>query len=92
MTLRHALSLPFIVLIKLYQFTLSPFVGRQCRFHPTCSWYALEAYRVHGPIRGTMLTARRILKCHPFHRGGYDPVPEEQSGKSAEQQSSKAKT
>ena len=75
MTARHALSLPFIVVIKLYQFTLAPLVGRQCRFSPTCSWYALEAYREHGPLRGTWLTARRILRCHPFHRGGYDPVP-----------------
>lgn len=90
MTLRHGLSLPFIVLIKLYQFTLSPFVGRQCRFHPTCSWYALDAYRLHGPIQGTMLTARRILKCHPFHRGGYDPVPGAENGRTAEQPSGRA--
>jgi putative membrane protein insertion efficiency factor len=77
--INRALSLPFIVVIKLYQYTLSPFVGRHCRFHPTCSWYALEAYRVHGPFRGTALTVRRLLKCHPLHRGGYDPVPEERS-------------
>ena len=66
---------PFIALIKLYQFTLSPIVGRQCRFHPTCSWYGLDAYRQHGALRGTLLTARRIARCHPFHKGGYDPVP-----------------
>lgn len=76
MMLRRALSWPFVVAIKAYQVTLSPLVGRQCRFHPTCSWYALEAYRRHGPVRGTMLTLRRLLRCHPFHRGGYDPVPE----------------
>lgn len=76
MTVRHALAIPFIVTIKAYQFTLAPFVGGQCRFHPTCSWYALEAYRTHGPLRGSVLTIRRLLKCHPFHRGGYDPVPE----------------
>jgi len=68
-------SLPFIILIKLYQFTLSPTFGRHCRFHPTCSWYALEAYRVHGPTRGTWLTVRRLLRCHPFGGSGYDPVP-----------------
>ncbi len=75
MTLRHALSLPFILVIRLYQVTLSPLVGRHCRFHPTCSRYAAEAYRVHGPIRGTYLTARRIARCHPFGGHGYDPVP-----------------
>jgi uncharacterized protein len=87
MTLRHALAIPFILAIKMYQVTLAPFVGGQCRFHPTCSWYALEAYRVHGPVRGSMLSVRRLLKCHPFHRGGYDPVPEaEQQQQAAEQQ------
>jgi putative membrane protein insertion efficiency factor len=72
--LARALTLPFIALIKLYQFTLSPFMGGQCRFHPTCSWYALEAYHKYGPIRGTWLTLRRLLRCHPFNPGGYDPV------------------
>lgn len=66
---------PFIILIKVYQFTLSPLVGRQCRFHPTCSWYGLEAYRRFGAIKGTWLTLRRLARCHPFHAGGYDPVP-----------------
>lgn len=68
-------SWPFMALIKLYQFTLSPVLGRQCRFHPTCSWYGLEAYRRFGPIRGSWLTLRRLARCHPFHPGGYDPVP-----------------
>lgn len=68
-------NLPFIAVIKLYQFTLSPIMGRQCRFSPTCSWYGLGAYREHGPIRGTLLTAWRILRCNPFAKGGYDPVP-----------------
>jgi uncharacterized protein len=70
---------PFIAAIKLYQFTLSPLIGRQCRFSPTCSWYGLEAYRRHGPIRGTWLTVRRIVRCNPFVKGGYDPVPVETS-------------
>ena len=73
------LSLPFILAIRLYQVTLGPLMGGHCRFHPTCSRYAIEAYRMHGPIRGSWLTARRIGRCHPFGRGGYDPVPERKS-------------
>ena len=69
------LSLPFEWLIRLYQITLSPLVGGQCRFYPTCSHYGLEAYRQHGVVRGTAMTVRRILRCHPFSSGGYDPVP-----------------
>jgi putative membrane protein insertion efficiency factor len=66
---------PFIAVIKVYQFTLSPIMGRSCRFWPTCSWYGLEAYRTHGPIVGTWMTAWRILRCNPFGGHGYDPVP-----------------
>lgn len=73
--LNTILSLPFIALIWAYRITLSPFLGRHCRFEPTCSRYGLDAYHEHGPIRGTWLTARRILRCHPFSKGGYDPVP-----------------
>ncbi|MDX2147776.1 MAG: membrane protein insertion efficiency factor YidD [Planctomycetota bacterium] len=69
------LTSPFTGAIWVYKATLAPFLGGQCRFHPSCSDYALDAYRVHGPIRGTGLTLRRLLRCHPFHRGGYDPVP-----------------
>jgi len=69
------LSIPFIAIIWLYRITLSPFVGGQCKHTPTCSRYALEAYRVHGPILGSILTTRRILRCNPFAKGGYDPVP-----------------
>jgi putative membrane protein insertion efficiency factor len=71
---------PFVAAIKLYQFTLSPVLGRGCRFHPTCSWYALEAYREHGALRGTALTAWRLLRCNPFCRGGWDPVPPRHGG------------
>lgn len=71
---RVALVVP-LGLIRLYQWTLSPLVGGQCRFHPTCSRYGFEAYRTHGLWRGTLLTARRLARCHPFSRGGYDPVP-----------------
>ncbi len=67
--------LPFTAIIRVYQVTLSPLVGGQCRYSPTCSHYALDAYREHGPLRGTCMTVRRILRCHPFAKGGYDPVP-----------------
>jgi uncharacterized protein len=70
-----AASLPFVIIIWAYRVTLSPFIGGQCKHTPTCSRYALEAYRVHGPIHGTILTIRRILSCNPFAHGGYDPVP-----------------
>ncbi len=68
-------NVPFVLLIGLYRVTLSPFIGGQCRYEPTCSRYGLDAYRLHGPIRGTRLTVSRILRCHPFVKGGYDPVP-----------------
>ncbi len=61
--------------IRAYQRTLSLFLGNQCRFHPTCSQYALEAIEAHGLCRGCWLAARRIGRCHPFHPGGFDPVP-----------------
>ncbi|NVI90218.1 membrane protein insertion efficiency factor YidD [Actinomadura sp. BRA 177] len=64
-----------ILLIRAYRRFLSPLLGQQCRFHPTCSAYGLEALQVHGALRGTWLTARRIARCHPFNPGGYDPVP-----------------
>ncbi|MEO1007196.1 MAG: membrane protein insertion efficiency factor YidD [Planctomycetota bacterium] len=68
-------SLPFVVLIRAYQAILSPFLGGQCRFYPTCSEYAIEAYVRRGPVVGTLLTVRRLLRCQPCCRGGYDPVP-----------------
>ncbi len=71
----RALSWPFVLLILLYKVTLSPFIGRQCRFEPTCSTYALGAYREWGVFRGTTLTVKRLSRCHPLHKGGYDPVP-----------------
>ena len=68
-------SLPFILLVRLYQAVLGPFLGGHCRFHPSCSVYAVEAYQQHGPIRGSWLTLRRLARCHPFGGHGYDPVP-----------------
>jgi uncharacterized protein len=64
-----------IVLVRIYQWTLRPFIGANCRFFPSCSDYALEALRTHGALRGTSLSAWRILRCNPWNRGGYDPVP-----------------
>jgi len=62
-------------LIWVYRHTLSAFMGRQCRFAPTCSAYADEAIRIHGAIKGSMLTLRRLARCHPWGKSGYDPVP-----------------
>lgn len=63
-----------IALIKLYKLTLSPFIGWSCRFHPTCSTYALEAFQSYGVFYAFYLTAKRLLKCQPFHPGGFDPL------------------
>ncbi|WP_436885070.1 membrane protein insertion efficiency factor YidD [Mammaliicoccus sciuri] len=65
----------FIKLIRLYQRYISPLTPPTCRFQPTCSNYAVEAISEYGIIKGTWLGTKRILKCHPFHPGGYDPVP-----------------
>ena len=62
-------------LIRAYQYLLRPLLGANCRFAPTCSEYAHEAILKHGAGRGTLLAIRRILRCHPYHSGGYDPVP-----------------
>jgi putative membrane protein insertion efficiency factor len=64
-----------ILLIGVYRYGLSPFLGNNCRFHPTCSCYAQEAIATHGTFRGMWLTLRRISRCHPWHEGGLDPVP-----------------
>jgi uncharacterized protein len=64
-----------VMLIKLYQWILSPYIGNQCRFTPTCSHYAIEAYTKFGVLKGTYLTVTRIARCHPWHAGGHDPVP-----------------
>jgi putative membrane protein insertion efficiency factor len=80
--LTHAATLPFLAAIYAYRLTLAPLLSGQCRFHPTCSQYALDAYRARGPIQGTLLTLRRLARCHPLCRGGYDPVPLEPVGQS----------
>lgn len=67
-----------IVVIRAYQLVLSPLMGSQCRFQPTCSHYAIEALQKHGAWRGSWLALKRIGRCHPWHPGGYDPVPPNQ--------------
>jgi putative membrane protein insertion efficiency factor len=64
-----------LALIKGYRFLLSPWWGRQCRFTPTCSEFAEEAIERHGALQGAWLAMRRVSRCHPWHAGGYDPVP-----------------
>lgn len=64
-----------IALLRFYRYAISPMLGRNCRFHPTCSEYAIEAVQRHGAVRGSWLAARRLGRCHPFNAGGYDPVP-----------------
>jgi len=64
-----------ILLIKGYSYLLSPFLGNHCRYTPTCSQYAREAIETHGALRGTWLSCKRLGSCHPWHAGGYDPVP-----------------
>ncbi len=65
----------FILLIDIYRFCISPYTPRSCRFYPTCSSYARESIISFGIIKGSFLTVKRLLKCHPFHAGGFDPVP-----------------
>jgi putative membrane protein insertion efficiency factor len=72
---RKILILPFVILIKAYQWIISPLLGPSCRFQPTCSHYSLEAFKTHGVIKGFYISAVRISKCHPWGKSGYDPVP-----------------
>jgi putative membrane protein insertion efficiency factor len=69
------LSWPFILLIRFYQYVISPAIGPKCRFTPTCSQYAVEALKKHGVFKGGLLATKRIAKCHPGGSSGYDPVP-----------------
>lgn len=75
MSPRRALVVGMRALIRGYQITLSPYFGQGCRFHPTCSHYAMQALEAHGPLGGLWLTLRRLLRCHPWHPGGIDEVP-----------------
>jgi putative membrane protein insertion efficiency factor len=69
------LSFPFIMLIKLYQWIISPWLGQKCRYTPTCSHYAVEALKKYGPVKGLWLAVKRVGRCHPWGGHGYDPVP-----------------
>ncbi|MBO5902200.1 MAG: membrane protein insertion efficiency factor YidD [Alistipes sp.] len=73
--LKRILAFPLILLVRFYQLCLSPLKPPSCRFTPTCSQYAIEALRKHGPIKGLYLTVKRLLRCHPWGGSGYDPVP-----------------
>jgi uncharacterized protein len=64
-----------LLLIRFYQLFISPLIGPCCRYYPTCSAYTYEAIRLYGPVKGLILGAKRLARCHPFHSGGYDPVP-----------------
>ena len=72
----RAIAWPLIGAVRAYRLLLSPWLGRNCRFQPTCSAYALEALQRHGAWRGSVLAARRLARCHPFGGSGFDPVPD----------------
>jgi putative membrane protein insertion efficiency factor len=69
------LSKFFILLIRIYQYTLSPYIGRACRYTPTCSVYSVEAIKKYGPFKGGWMAIKRVLSCNPWGGSGYDPVP-----------------
>lgn len=69
------LSFLLVIPIKLYQILISPILGPNCRYHPTCSQYSIEAINKHGPFKGTWLAIKRISSCHPWGGSGHDPVP-----------------
>jgi putative membrane protein insertion efficiency factor len=73
--MKRIFSLLLIIPIKIYQTIISPLLGPSCRFTPTCSQYAVEAIQKYGPLKGSWLSFKRILKCHPWGGSGYDPVP-----------------
>lgn len=73
--MKQILIFPFTLFIKLYQVFISPFFPATCRFSPSCSCYAMEAFKKHGVLKGFILSLKRITKCHPWGRSGHDPVP-----------------
>ncbi|MBC2679281.1 membrane protein insertion efficiency factor YidD [Pseudomonas sp. CFBP 8770] len=72
-----------IVPIQFYRYAISPLMANHCRFYPSCSCYALEAIEIHGLLRGSWLTVRRLGRCHPWNAGGFDPVPDAPSPRSS---------
>ncbi|MDR9401492.1 MAG: membrane protein insertion efficiency factor YidD [Psychroflexus sp.] len=75
LSLKQILIFPFVILIRIYQYVISPLLPAHCRFQPTCSAYSLQALRKHGLLKGLQLSIKRISKCHPWGKSGYDPVP-----------------
>ncbi len=73
--MKYMLSLPFIALVKVYQLIISPYLPNACRYTPTCSQYAIEAFTRYGPLKGLWLTLKRISRCHPWGGHGHDPLP-----------------
>jgi putative membrane protein insertion efficiency factor len=86
MTRSSAAARPFVAALRGYQRWVSPVLPPTCRFHPSCSAYAIEALQVHGAIRGLWLTIRRLLRCAPWHPGGIDPVPPRRTAENPEEQ------
>ena len=80
MSRRRALALPLILLVRAYQLLISPLTPPSCRFYPSCSAYAVTALERFGPVKGTWLAVRRLLRCHPWNPAGVDHVPERASG------------
>ncbi|XOV86208.1 MAG: membrane protein insertion efficiency factor YidD [Pseudomonadota bacterium] len=81
----NILQRTLIAMLRFYQLTLSLVIGQRCRFYPSCSSYAMDAIRIHGALRGSVLTIKRLSRCHPFHPGGIDHVPEARPTVNADQ-------
>lgn len=79
-SLGKLLAWPLLALVWLYRLLISPWLGANCRYEPTCSRYAIEALREHGAFRGTWMAVKRIGRCHPWGGSGYDPVPDKEAG------------
>ena len=88
---KRAAAFPLILLVKIYQYCISPFTPPSCRFTPTCSQYAVEAIETHGLVKGGLLAAWRILRCNPLGRFGFDPVPPKGRWKSPDRRLSREK-
>ena len=80
---RSLLARPLVWLVRIYQWTISPLLGPVCRYYPSCSAYGVTALERHGPVRGTWLTLRRVLRCHPWAAGGVDHVPPRRTARPA---------
>lgn len=83
--MKRILSAFFIFLVRIYQYAISPLLGANCRYTPTCSAYTVEAIKTHGPFKGGWMGIKRISRCHPWGGHGYDPVPPKEDGKQASQ-------